>query len=282
MVGSESPGPFVEFDYLKIFLHHPSPSPSPGSHHLTFNPSKPSSSVNPLKLSTTTTTTTQNAPNIPLLHLPAARAPAPNLAPRPPLPHHALPPHLRTRLLDPRHLTPSDPDYDPSTPDSNLNFEFDHTRLPPMQVSLPLYFVNREAHDLTVSWLRKHPTIAVRFDPAAQCVFFTKPYDPRTDAMYVSLERWTEFICEPFDRQFEPDLLNRNLGCPAPEVRRIAVPRALLWVEKDPFAEFWHWFGGVSSVFLVEGEVAVEEKGGSGCRAGGRCRGGGCGVAVGL
>ena len=47
------------------------------------------------------------------------------------------------------------------------------------------------------------------------------------DALYVPLDQWDDFLCEPADRSTEPDLIEQLVDI-KPGITRIAVPQALI------------------------------------------------------
>ncbi|KAH8694215.1 hypothetical protein BGW36DRAFT_430234 [Talaromyces proteolyticus] len=150
----------------------------------------------------------------------------------------------------PRHLTEADEEYDPNNEENNLNFEFHHDRLDPLHVEVPLFFVNQEARSFALSWISEQG-LKTRFDKEKQSLVFIRPFDPQRDTLYVSQEKWDEFHCEPFDRVFEADLENKNIGTPAPVFTRLAVSDELLLKEPDALEELFHWYYGFDEIFVI-------------------------------
>lgn len=172
--------------------------------------------------------------------------------------HAALPDKLEQAALyyykkgcwDPRHLTEADYDYDPDNDNLNLNFEFHHNRLDPLQIDVPLFYVNREARSSVLGWIREQD-LKIRFCKDKQSLLFLRSFDVKRDTLYVSQDQWNEFICEPFDRIFEPDLHEKDISCPAPAFTRLAVPDALLWKEPDTLTELFDYYYGIEEVFVI-------------------------------
>jgi hypothetical protein len=126
----------------------------------------------------------------------------------------------------PRYLLPSDEEYDPQDHDLNLNFEFRHDLLDVVQFEVPLFFVNREARDIALAWVREHG-IEIRAREDRQSPVFVCPFNPIRDVLYIALDKWDEFLREPDDRGFQPDLVERLMTVKSADVPCIAVPEAL-------------------------------------------------------
>ncbi|KJZ79182.1 hypothetical protein HIM_01333 [Hirsutella minnesotensis 3608] len=150
----------------------------------------------------------------------------------------------------PRRLTEADEDYDPENDELNLNFEFRHNSLGYVQFEAPLFSVNREARSITLSWFHQQG-VRIHFQKDRQCPIFLRRFDPPHDTIYIPLNQWNDFLCEPLDRLFEPDLIQRNVGCPAPAFTRIAIPEALLQDEADLFSDIFHWYSSLQKLFIV-------------------------------
>ncbi|PNP37023.1 hypothetical protein TGAMA5MH_11083 [Trichoderma gamsii] len=171
--------------------------------------------------------------------------------------HEALLPSIRQPLYfyekgcwGARHLTETDPDYDPDNDEHNLYMEFDCGSLAPLKVDIPLFYVNQEARGSVLSWIH-HQGLAIRFSRETQSPVFIRSFDPKRDTLYVSEDQWHDFHVEPFDRMFEPDLENKLLSCPAPAFRRLAVPSALIMKEPRALEELFHWYYGIDEILLI-------------------------------
>lgn len=126
----------------------------------------------------------------------------------------------------PGQLSESDKFYDPENEEQMLNFEFRHDLLDDAQFEIPLVFVNRESRAIALAWIREQG-IEVRSGKNGQNpAFFVRAYDPTQDALYVSPDKWSNFLWEADDRRSEPDLCERDVNI-APDLARIAVPEAL-------------------------------------------------------
>jgi len=127
----------------------------------------------------------------------------------------------------PRYLSQSDEEYDPMDHELNLNFEFRHDLLDVVQFEVPLFFVNREARNIALAWVREHGIeMSARED--RQSPVFVCPFNPIRDVLYIALDKWDEFLREPDDRCFQPDILGQIITVKSADVTRIAVPEALL------------------------------------------------------
>lgn len=169
----------------------------------------------------------------------------------------ALPPPISQPLYyyekgcwGPRHLTETDPDYDPNNDEHNWCLEFRCSRLNPLEVDVPLFHVNQEARRSVSSWIQEHG-LAIRFSREKQSLVFFRSFDPERDVLFVSEDRWDDFHAEPFDRMFEPDLENKNLSCFAPAFRRLAVPSTVITKEPRALGELFHWYYGIDEILLI-------------------------------
>ncbi|KAL4745202.1 hypothetical protein BDW72DRAFT_198873 [Aspergillus terricola var. indicus] len=150
----------------------------------------------------------------------------------------------------PRHLTPGDPEYDPMHEELNLNFEFDHTLLDPIEIELPLVHVNHEARSVALEWARKQ-NLQGRFTKRNSQLLFLRPFNADTDTIYVSRSQWHDFIREPMERPFEPDLIQRQLGCPGVPFSRLALDDWILCHEPNCLAELFDYYYTIETVFVV-------------------------------
>lgn len=133
----------------------------------------------------------------------------------------------RKGCWSPRHLLQSDEEYNPENDELNLNFEFRHDLLDVVQFKVPLFFVNHEARNIALAWVRAHG-IEIRAREDRQFPVFVCPFDPTRDVLYIALDKWDEFLREPDDRCFQQDLLGQLVIVKSANITRIAVPEALL------------------------------------------------------
>ena len=142
----------------------------------------------------------------------------------------------------PRRLSKSDEEYDSENDENNLNFEFRHDLLDDNQFEIPLVFVNREARDMALAWVREQG-IEIRPREDKQYPVFVRSFDPLRDALYIALDKWDDFLCEPEDRLSQSDLFEQLVDIKS-DLTRIAVPEALLRSEvatlPEIFRNFFH------------------------------------------
>ena len=150
----------------------------------------------------------------------------------------------------PRRLLPTEEGYDGENDEHNLNFEFHHDMLDAVQYAVPLAFVNREARDIALSWVREHGFEMRSSGHSEDYPIFTRSLDPLRDVLYIAQNQWDDFLREPTDRQYEPDLLDKLLGIEA-DITRIAVPKALLDSDAESLHEVFHYYSHLKILFVV-------------------------------
>ena len=149
----------------------------------------------------------------------------------------------------PRRLSKSDEGYDTENDENNLNFEFRHDLLDDVQFEVPLVFVDREARGIALAWVREQG-IEIRPCEDRQYPVFVRPFDPMRDALYIAFNKWDDFLCEPDDRQFQPDLFEQLVDIKS-DLTRIAVPEALLRSEVATLSEMFRYFFYLKVVFII-------------------------------
>ena len=149
----------------------------------------------------------------------------------------------------PRRLSKSDKGYDAENDENNLNFEFRHDLLDDIHFEVPLVFVNHEAHGVALAWVRKQG-IEIRPREDRQDPIFVRHFDPTNDALYIALDKWDDFLCEPIDRQSQPDLIEQLVDIKA-DLTRIAVPEALLRSEVATLPEMFRHYFNLKVLFVI-------------------------------
>lgn len=149
----------------------------------------------------------------------------------------------------PRRLSESDTGYDPENDENNLNFEFQHDLLDDIRFEMPLVYVNREARDLALAWVREQG-VEMRPHEKSRRPLFVRPFDPKRDALYVALDQWNDFLREPEDRLSQPDLFERLVNTKS-DVTRVAVPVALLQHELASLPEMFRYFFNLKALLIV-------------------------------
>lgn len=150
-----------------------------------------------------------------------------------------------------RRLSESDEGYDIENNENNLNFEFRHDLLDDIRFEIPLVYVNREARDLAFAWIREQG-IEIRPRRNRPYPVFVRPFNPMRDALYVALDKWDDFLCEPDDRLLQPDLFDQLVDTKS-DLTHIAVPIALLRSEATSLPEmFRHLFNLKVLLIIVD------------------------------
>jgi len=79
--------------------------------------------------------------------------------------------HYKKGCWRPRFLSEDGEDYDHSYPESNLYLLFYHDLLDAVQLDVPLFFVNRDARDVVLPWIREH-NLEIRVHKQTRSVVF--------------------------------------------------------------------------------------------------------------
>lgn len=141
-------------------------------------------------------------------------------------------------------------------PDPNgedLYLRFDTILLEPLRIQLPLYSVNREARNVTLEYLQKHKATVSRISRAAFEIL--RPFDARSDIMFLPTADIEAFVMEPIDRLHEPDLLGRHVGSSDPALPRLAVTtEGFDCFRKDGalLEDFFRFGGTIHTICVVE------------------------------
>lgn len=168
--------------------------------------------------------------------------------------NHALPDKDRPALFPyrrgcwcPAYLSESDERY--LANHDNIDMEFRGELLEPIPVEVPIYSVNCEARGIALAWAHRQG-IRVHFCKETRRHVFTRLFDDEQDTLYVAPNKFDDFVCEPWDRAFEPDLLGRMITS-GPSVRRIAVLESLFQTMILGIDEVFHQYGGVQVIFII-------------------------------
>ncbi|PSN73235.1 hypothetical protein BS50DRAFT_568814 [Corynespora cassiicola Philippines] len=151
----------------------------------------------------------------------------------------------------PRTLTESEPGYYAEDPELNLFLEFRYSMLNDAILDAPIFHVNREARRVAKRWFREHG-IEIRHRNDVAEPIFVRSFAPEHDALYVAPEQLHDFICEPIDRSFEPDFLNRTFSF-MPHCERIALSNALLQEQPKALSEIFEMTYTPSVVLIIFG-----------------------------
>lgn len=115
---------------------------------------------------------------------------------------------------------------DPENDESNVNFKYRHDLLDVVQLEVPLFFVSREARRIALAWVREHG-IEIRAREDRRSPVFVCPFNPVRDVLYIAVDKWNEFLCEPHDRMCQPDMVEKYIHSEAVNITRIAIPEEL-------------------------------------------------------
>ncbi|KAL9122111.1 MAG: hypothetical protein Q9187_001333 [Circinaria calcarea] len=132
----------------------------------------------------------------------------------------------------PRNLTSSDEEYDPKDDEVDLYFDFRHDLLDAVQFEVSLWFVNREARRIALAWVREHG-IEIRAREDRRSPVFVCPFNPVRDVLYIAVDECNEFLYEPDDRCFQPDMVEKYIHSGAVNITRIVMPEALFQGEGE-------------------------------------------------
>ncbi|RHZ53849.1 hypothetical protein CDV55_100260 [Aspergillus turcosus] len=138
-----------------------------------------------------------------------------------------------------RRLSESEQGYDPTDP-HHPHFYFDPELLDHVEVNVPLFFVNREARAIALAWCHSQG-ISIRFSGNQQSPIFARPFNSEQDVLYVPLDQWDGFLCEPYDRMFSPELLDQCVSTYALRLGGIAVPEAQVSGNADVLHQLFEW-----------------------------------------
>ncbi|KAI9722706.1 MAG: hypothetical protein M1812_001637 [Candelaria pacifica] len=149
----------------------------------------------------------------------------------------------------PRRLSREDEGYDPENDEHNLTFEFRHDLLDDVQFEVPLLLVNREARSMAVAWVLAQGT-KIRPCKNRKYPVFMRPFNPIRDALYIPVDKWNDFLREPDDRLFQPDLVDQLVDTKS-DITRIAVPEALLRKEAGMLSEVFRHFFNLEELVVI-------------------------------
>lgn len=114
---------------------------------------------------------------------------------------------------------------------------------------VPLVFVNREARGIALAWVREQG-IKICSRENRQYPIFVRPFDPMRDTLYVTLDKWYDFLCKPNDQQFKPDLFEQLVNFKS-DLTRMAVPEALLPSNVTLLSEMFQYFFNLKVLIII-------------------------------
>jgi hypothetical protein len=141
------------------------------------------------------------------------------------------------------------------TPDPNgeiLQAKFDTSQLEPLRIPLPLYSVNREAHDVAVKYLHEHKLVASRCT-AKSGWEIVHHFDPRNDTIFLPAADAHVFGSGPGDCFQAPELVDRYVSWPYYALLRLAVtPAGLEALKAEPLDAFLTKGGMIKTLYVVD------------------------------
>ena len=152
-------------------------------------------------------------------------------------------------LWRPRRLTEGDEGYDPVRDHLNLYFDWRHDRLDNIPFQIPLMYVNREARDLALGWVRRHG-LEIRPRKDGQYPICVRPFDPSQDALFVACDKWDDFLWEPDRRLSKMDLFDKLVSW-SPALTHVAVSVALLRTELDSLSSMFEYFFNLKVLLVI-------------------------------
>jgi len=149
------------------------------------------------------------------------------------------------------------PQWDGPDPNGeNLQAGFDTSQLEPLRIPLPLYCVNREAHGVTIKYLREHEyavTFRTNSSGETRGCDFLRPFNPRTDTIFLPVADAYAFGLEPGDRLHEPDMKDRYVSSPYAALPRLAVtPSGLEALKSELLDAFLTTGGMITTLYVVD------------------------------
>lgn len=152
----------------------------------------------------------------------------------------------------PRHLVPSDPEFNRDDDELNLLLEFRHELLGQAEFTVPLFFVSREARSVALPYISTQKLR--RGGDTASCTFVRR-YDPDRDILLTPTRAILRaFLVEPMERVFEPDLDQKLVNRPHPLIFRLAITLpGLAWL-KIGFFELLENYHLLEMIYVVVDE----------------------------
>jgi hypothetical protein len=151
----------------------------------------------------------------------------------------------------PRKRTSSDPYYDPNNDDHTLFLEFRSDLLDPIELKIALASVNREACSVALAWA-KELGLEIYLHSDRRAPVFGRPFDTNQDVLYISSDKWHNFVVDPYERRFESDTIGRLLSI-EPYLKSIAFPETLFREERVLSDDIFRNYFSVETMLIVVG-----------------------------
>lgn len=140
--------------------------------------------------------------------------------------------HLYKRgCWGPRYLAETDVGYESDSADDNLVLEFCFEKLGVARLDISIAAISSEAREAALTWAAKLGVEVQNVDgtqTGGPATIFTCHFHPERDILYIPLDHWYDFFLEPANLPFEQDDFLDKPYSTRNEIRRVAVPAALL------------------------------------------------------
>jgi hypothetical protein len=125
-----------------------------------------------------------------------------------------------------------------------------HDLLTPVEIKMPLVFVNQEARDIALAWVRRQG-VEIRFHEQRKCHVFVRHFDTSRDTLYIPKDNWREFCgLEPDNRSWQADLVNQDIST-CSHVFRLALPEELFQTEIETIDLPHLWLFSIDVLFII-------------------------------
>ncbi|KAG6054389.1 hypothetical protein E4U17_003826 [Claviceps sp. LM77 group G4] len=138
--------------------------------------------------------------------------------------------------------------------DGGWEIEFQTEVVDPVQLCLPQFFVNHEAHDIAAAWLRQQGGGFVLAPGQAEKLGrILRPFNAERDTLYIPYDRWYQFTNDPYAPR-EPGPASGVFI--VKKAIRFALPEAVFWdpgmLEELPEHEQM-WCDDPAKLFVIMG-----------------------------
>ncbi|PYI30916.1 hypothetical protein BP00DRAFT_330428, partial [Aspergillus indologenus CBS 114.80] len=131
------------------------------------------------------------------------------------------------------------------------DYDFAKMFFDPIEISVPLFFVNRQARNIARRWMDEHG-VRVRYYPDTQSLVTVCLFHKAVDTLYVPLNNWDDFLGECYSLREEVprgDCFNIRSG-----VTRVAIPMDVLEKDEGALIKIVRLWTLVTKIFIVANE----------------------------
>ncbi|RAL08127.1 2EXR domain-containing protein, partial [Aspergillus homomorphus CBS 101889] len=134
--------------------------------------------------------------------------------------------------------------------DEKRYVNFQHGQVAPLQINIPLYFVNREAHKIALSWGVQQGLDLWPCQSQERTTTFARLFNPETDILYVAARYWSEFWYEDLKTiRRLPQLLHKPVI--HPPLKYLALSAKILRERPQHFGYMLARYRNLQKVFIV-------------------------------